>query len=37
VITATTSAAPGVEGFDSAWGFGRVDAESAVRMVHGSS
>ncbi len=33
VIVATTSVPPGVQGFDEAWGFGRIDAEAAVKLL----
>lgn len=33
LIVATTSVAPGVQPFDEAWGFGRIDAEAAVKLL----
>lgn len=33
LIMAATSPAPGVVGYDPAWGFGRLDAEAAVRIL----
>jgi hypothetical protein len=33
LVTASASPLPGVAAFDSAWGFGRVDAEAAVRVL----
>jgi subtilisin family serine protease len=33
ILVASASAPPGVMPFDIAWGFGRVDAEAAIRLV----
>jgi subtilisin family serine protease len=33
LVTASTAPPPGVNGFDPAWGFGRLDADAATRML----